>query len=68
MNDSIDLTVLNAIASYKPDRPATSGDLWQMIAIQKHTERRFVLGRSLQRLKASGAIKYSRKPAGWVAT
>ena len=70
--EKLDAMVLGAIKSYTPDRPATRGDLFGMALIRK--ECIAVAGwsfnepmHSLQRLKNSGKIKYSRKPAGWVA-
>lgn len=67
MSDKIDRMVLGAIKSYKPERPAMRGDLWGMAPIRRVCIWSSSLDKSLQRLKASGAIKYSRKPAGWVA-
>lgn len=67
MNDSLDLTVLGAITSYKPDKPATRRDLWSMVLVRRGCLWHEELDKSLQRLKKSGVIKYSRKPAGWVA-
>lgn len=70
MNDSLDKLdrmVLGAIKSYKPERPAMRGDLWSMVLIQRQCVYIGDLENSLKRLKASGAVKYSRKPAGWVA-
>lgn len=66
--EKLDAIVLNAIKSYPTEKPAMLGDLWGMIAIQKACCYRFSLGDSLQRLKKAGEIRYSRKPAGWVAT
>ena len=72
--EKLDAMVLGAIKSYALDRPATRGDLWSMHALQTKCntfgvwEPIGVLERSIQRLKKAGKIKYSRKPAGWVAT
>jgi hypothetical protein len=70
--DALDAMVLGAVKSYDPARPATLGDLWGMIAIQRQCytfgvwDAKAVLDRSIQRLKKAGKIMYSSKPAGWV--
>lgn len=72
--EKLDAMVLGAIKSFSADRPATRIDLWSMCAVRKQCctfgvwEPIGVLERSIQRLKKAGKIKYSRKPAGWVAT
>lgn len=71
--DKLDTMVLRAINSFQADRPATRGDLWSMCDIRKQCctfgvfDPIGVLERSIQRLKKAGKIRYSRKPAGWVA-
>lgn len=72
--DRMDAMVLMAIKSYQADRPATRGDIWwSMCDIRKQCctfcvrNPIGVLERSIQRLKKAGKIRYSRKPAGWVA-
>jgi hypothetical protein len=70
--DALDAMVLEAIKSYDPTKPATRGDLWGMIAIQRQCckfgvwDAKAVLTRSIQRLKKAGRIMYSGKLAGWV--
>lgn len=70
----LDAMVLGAIKSFDADRPATRGDLWSMHALQNQCntfgvwEPIGVLERSIQRLKHAGKIRYSHKPAGWVAS
>jgi hypothetical protein len=66
--EKLDAMVLCAIKSYTPDRPAMLGDLWAMVLVRRACGYGLSLQVSLQRLKKAGKIKYSRKPAGWVAT
>lgn len=72
--ERLDAVVLGAIKSYHADRPATRGDLWGMVGVQKMCvtfgifDAANAMGGSLERLKKAGKIRYSRKPAGWVAT
>ena len=63
----LDAMVLGAIKSYTPDRPAMLGDLWNMVLVRRACGYGLSLQASLQRLKKAGKIRYSRKPAGWVA-
>lgn len=73
MVERLDAVVLGAIKSYPADRPATRGDLWGMVGVQKMCvtfgifDAENAMSASLERLKKAGEIRYSRKPAGWVA-
>lgn len=69
----LDAVVLGAIKSYNADRPATRGDLWGMVGVRGMCvafgifDAENAMSASLERLKKAGKIRYSRKPAGWVA-
>lgn len=64
----LDKMVLGSIKSFSASRPATLGDLWGMQLLRRNCSWAGDMSRSLQRLKKAGKIRYSRKPAGWVAT
>lgn len=66
--DKLDTIVLNAIKSYPTERPAMLRDLWSMVLVRRACSYGITLNDSLKRLKKSGNIRYSRKPAGWIAT